>query len=174
MKDHALEMGSRSAVPDIRYRVPVTYNHLGAVYRKSSLGEPMKVFISHASEDRDLARRVRASLRAAGLQVRDEPEVLPGDNWGERLAQVLQDSDAMVILLTPNSLQAPNVSYELAYALGKQEFKGRVVPVLAAPPEQLPRDRIPWVLNKFQTVSLSEADQAEDIKKIAAVLQQAA
>ena len=43
----------------------------------------------------------------------------------------------MVVLLTSHSLDSPNISYDLSYALGKKEFKGRVIPVLAAPPTSL-------------------------------------
>ena len=130
----------------------------------------MKVFISHAFADNDLARRVAEALRSSGFQVWDESQVLPGDNWGEKLGEALRESEAMVILLTPDSLQAPNVTYELGYALGKKDFKGRVVPVLAAPPEQLPRENIPWVLRKFHMINLAE----EGLQRIAQALEEAA
>lgn len=101
------------------------------------------MFISHALADHDLARRIAGQLRASGLQVWDDSEVLPGDNWAQKVAQVLEDSNAMVVLLTPNALQSPHVASEIGYALGKKDYKGRVVTVLAAPPEELPRDKIP-------------------------------
>jgi hypothetical protein len=135
----------------------------------------MNVFISHAAADKDLARRVADVLKASGFQVWwDESQVLPGDNWGEKLGQALDTSDAMVVLLTRDSLQSPNVSYEIGYALGKKDYKGRVVPVIAAPPDQLPRDKIPWVLSKFPTVNLGEGGAEEGLRRIAQVLQEAA
>jgi hypothetical protein len=134
----------------------------------------MKIFISHSFADQELADRVAAGLKASGFQVWDESEVLPGDNWGEKLAQALQDADAMVVLLTPASLRSAKVSHELSYALGKKNYKGRVVPVLAAPPEQLPHDRIPWVLSKFRTVNLVETGPEEGVKQIAEVVREAA
>jgi hypothetical protein len=134
----------------------------------------MKVFISYAFADQDLARRVADALKSSGFQVWDLSQVLPGDNWGELLGKALQESNAMVVLLTPNALDAPNVRFEISYALGKQDYEGRVVPVFTVPPEQLPRDKIPWVLTKFRTVNLTEAGPDEGIKKIAQVLQEAA
>jgi hypothetical protein len=134
----------------------------------------MKVFISHAFADKDLAQQVADVLRASGFQVWDESQVLPGDNWGEKLAEALQDSDAMVVLLTRNSLQSPNVSYEIGYALGKKAYKDRVVPVIVGSPKQLPRDKIPWVLNRFHVIDLAETGSEEGLRRIAQVLQEAA
>jgi hypothetical protein len=134
----------------------------------------MKIFISHSFADQDLANQVAEALKASGFQVWEGSEVLPGDNWGEKLGQALEDAQAMVVLLTPDSLRSLNVRYEIDYALGKKDYKGRVVPVLAAPPDQLPHERIPWVLRKFRTVNLVETGPEEGAKQIAAVLRGAA
>jgi hypothetical protein len=45
----------------------------------------MQVFISHAAPDAKLAKRIAAVLREAGLQVWDDTQILPGDNWGRSL-----------------------------------------------------------------------------------------
>ena len=134
----------------------------------------MKVFISYAPVDAELARRVADVLRASGFQVWDNSQILPGDNWGAKLAEALQDSEAMVVLLTPNSLRSPNIQFEVGYALGNRDYKDRVVPVIAAPPEQLPDEDIPWVLNRFQVIHLNDEDRdGEGLQRIAHVLQAA-
>jgi len=99
---------------------------------------------------------------------------LPGDNWGEKLAEALQGSDAMVVLLTPNSVRAANVTAEVGYALGQKRYKGRLIPVIAASPEQLPRDDIPWVLTRMKTVTLAGVDREEGLRQIAEALRSAA
>jgi len=135
---------------------------------------PMKVFISHASTDAKLAKRVAHVLREAGFQVWDETQILPGDNWGTQLAEALQESEAMVVLLTPNSLHSPNLSHEVGYALGKEGYKGRVIPVLAASPEQLPKEDIPWILHKFHIIQLQDQEKDEEgLRSIAQALQEA-
>jgi len=134
----------------------------------------MKVFISHAAADDDLARRVADSLKRSGFLVWDISDVLPGDNWGEKLAEALQGSDAMVVLLTPNSVRAANVTAEVGYALGQKRYKGRLIPVIAASPEQLPRDDIPWVLTRMKTVTLAGVDREEGLRQIAEALRSAA
>ena len=138
----------------------------------------MKVFISHSSADADLAKRVADTLRKSGFQVwdaSDTSQVLPGDNWGEKLASALEESSAMVVLLTPNSAKSSNIMLELGYALGNMDYKGRVIPVLAATPEQLPIDQIPWVLRHFQIIRLpSEERDGKAIQQIADALLAAA
>ena len=135
---------------------------------------PMKVFISHAATDAKLAKRVAHVLREAGFQVWDETLILPGDNWGTQLAEALQESEAMVVLLTPNSLHSPNLSHELGYALGKEGYKGRVIPVLAASPEQLPKEDIPWILHKFHMIQLQDQEKDEEgLRSIVQALQEA-
>ena len=136
----------------------------------------MKVFISHASTDAKLAKCVAEVLRDAGFQVWDETQILPGDNWGGKLAEALQESEAMVVLLTPNSLHSPNLSYEVGYALGQADYKGRVIPVIAAPPEeQLSKEDIPWVLYKLHMIYLRDQERdAEGLRKIAQALKEAA
>jgi hypothetical protein len=136
----------------------------------------MKVFISHASTDAELAERVGHTLKQEGFEVWDQTEVLPGDNWGRQLGQALESSEAMVVLLTPAWLQSPSMASELGFALGNRNYEGRLIPVVAAPPEQLPRDWIPWVLRRFRILDISKRNGAgdEELSKIADALRQAA
>jgi hypothetical protein len=134
----------------------------------------MKVFLSHASADAVLAKQLAGALREAGFQVWDGSEVLPGDNPGVKLAEALEESEAMVVLLTPNSVHAPNVSLELGYALGKLDYKGRVIPVVAASPQELPLNDIPWILNRFKIIQLPQPDPEEGVETIAEALRAAA
>ena len=133
----------------------------------------MNVFISHASTDSELAQRVANALRGAGFGVWDETQILPGENWGEKLAQALQESDAMVVLLTPDAVRSPNINHDVGYALGKSNYRGRLIPVLAAPPGQLPDDQIPWILKKLPMISLRNGGE-EGLMDIVHALQKAA
>ena len=135
----------------------------------------MQVFISHAATDAKLAKRIADALREGGLQVWDDTQILPGDNWGAKLAEALQESDAMVVLLTPDSVHSPNLSYEAGYALGQEDYKGRLIPVIAAPPEKLSKEDIPWVFHKLKIIYLSDPERDEEgLRKITQVLKEAA
>jgi predicted nucleotide-binding protein len=73
----------------------------------------MKVFISHTSTDTKLARRVADTLRVAVFQVWDDTQILPGENWAESLGKALDESDAMVVLLTPSSVHSSHITHEV-------------------------------------------------------------
>ena len=62
----------------------------------------MKVFMSYSDSDAMLAARVSDALENNGLEVWDpDRELFPGDNWAAEVARALEESDAMVVLLTP-------------------------------------------------------------------------
>jgi hypothetical protein len=58
--------------------------------------------------------------------------------------------------------------------LGEEGYKGRVIPVLAASPEQLPKEDIPWILHKFHIIQLQDQEKDEEgLRSIAQALQEA-
>jgi len=133
----------------------------------------MKVFISHSHSQTDepLVRKVTAALQNAGLDVWDEHvEVFLGDNWAEKIAQALRESEAMVVLFTPNALDSKWVNHDIGYALGEYRFRNRLVTVLAGPAEKLSEDKIPWILRRFKIIKLGENGKDDHIKQIAQTL----
>jgi hypothetical protein len=89
-------------------------------------------------------------LRAAGLQVVDPVrDADPGENLFERAAKALEDAQAMVFVVSPDSIESPWTRKELEYALTQPRFEGRVVPIVARPTKTLP-----WILRKLQMVDL--------------------
>jgi hypothetical protein len=133
----------------------------------------MKVFISHSHETRTLARKVGDALKRAGLDVwNDEQEILPGDNWAEKIGQGLESSQAMVVLLTPESLNAPTVLRDIEYALGRKTFNRRLIPVLVGSEENMPSHKLPWILKHLNVIKLpANANQEEGIERITQALQ---
>ncbi len=115
----------------------------------------MKVFINYSHKDQALATELVDRLKAAGLDAWfDKLEILPGDNWAEKTSQGLKESDAMVVLLTPNALESDAVQNNISYALGDKSFSHRLVPVMVGDLESVAADRIPWILKKLKPVSL--------------------
>ena len=132
----------------------------------------MKVFISHAASDKELASRVADALDQAGLEVWNDTQILPGDNWAAKIAQAMEESQVMVLLLTPAALNSQWVNQEISYALGRQVY--RVIPVIAGPPEELPQERIPWILKRFQMFSLpSGGNDAGALQELAQAVKEA-
>lgn len=123
----------------------------------------MQVYISYARADQPLAKRVADVLRASGMTVwLGAEQILPGDNWGEHVGRALRESDAMVVLLTPNTAQSSNLEYDLGYALGSREYEGRVVAVKAGSVQELSHSEFPWILSKFPTIHLPHSGREPD------------
>ncbi len=134
----------------------------------------MRVILSHAARDSELARRIAAALTAAGLTVWDPvAEILPGDNWAAKAAQALQESEAMVVLLTPDGLESDWVRRDMEYALGEIRFKQRLIPVLVGAADQLAEQDVPWILKHLNTVRLVEDDPASAQRVAEAILKAA-
>lgn len=131
----------------------------------------MKVFISHSSKDEALARRIADVLKKEGLEVWDDREIFPGDNWAAKVAKALDESNAMVVLLTANGIASRSVRQDVSYALGEKRFKQRLIPVVVGSAEQKSGENFPWILKYLKPVRLAESDNdEEDLKQIAQLL----
>jgi hypothetical protein len=110
----------------------------------------MKVFLSYSEKDSDVAKELAAQLEKAGFDTWDPAEVrFPGDNWALRIGKALQESEAMVVLISPDSMKSKTVRQEIDYALGSSRYKGRLIPVVVKPTKDSP-----WILKKLPSVSI--------------------
>ncbi len=91
---------------------------------------------------------------------------------GKEIGKALEESQAMVVLITPNSLQSSWVHREIEYALSERHFNKRLIPVLVGSEEDLPLDRLPWILRHLQVIKVpSHGTQEQAIDKITEALQ---
>lgn len=135
----------------------------------------MKVFISHAEQDVALAKKVATVLTKAGLEVWDDQKILPGENWAERVAEALRESEAMVVLLTPDALQSNWVRHDIEYALSEKRYRKRLIPVLVSSvSEECAQEQIPWILHRLNMLKLADDNKEENLEQIAQVLLNAA
>src|SRR2546426_6577819 len=105
----------------------------------------MQVFISYSLKDQAIAKELSSGLSAEGVRVwLAAEEVLPGENLPLEIGKALRRSDALVVLLSPDSVESRGVRSEIAYALSSPKFEGRVVPVIVKPTKD-----IPWFLQTF-------------------------
>lgn len=106
----------------------------------------MKVFLSHARKDNALAHQLARQLTRGGFTVwLAEEEIAPGDNWAMKAGKALEDSDWMVILLTPAALESDCLRQDIEFALGARKYEGRVFSVFVGPPLQAGK-HMPWIL----------------------------
>lgn len=129
----------------------------------------MKVFLSHSHSDAPLAARMSTELEKNGFQVWNaERDLLPGDNWAEKVARALKESKAMVVLLTPATMESPWVKKEIEYALGSKNYSNRLIPVIVGDPAKIPTSDIPWILHKFRWFDITDSDiDPPKVKEIA-------
>lgn len=132
----------------------------------------MKVFISHSHETTDLARKVGEALQRKGWDVWHDEMILPGQNWAEEIARELKESEAMVVLLTPEALKSPTVRREIDFALTNKSFSKRLIPVIVGPDEPRTWEKAPWIFRHLNVINLpAYGRQEEGIRRITQALQ---
>lgn len=128
-----------------------------------------KVFISHASEDKErFVLKFYERLRARGIDAWiDHWEMLPGDSLVDKIFnEGLKPADAVVVVLSNASITKPWVEKELAVALVKNIVdKKRLIPV------RLDNCNIPECLRDLLYQSIRELDNydAEFDRIVAAI-----
>jgi nucleoside 2-deoxyribosyltransferase len=118
---------------------------------------PRHIFLSYASGDRQIARKLRASLsRWTHAQVFTPEDLDIGDRVDMRLRNELSRSDVFVILLSPASVSSPWVLHELgaAWALKKP---------IAAVTTTANEPKVP--VNVDSWISMEEIDDPEAMKR---------
>lgn len=104
------------------------------------------VFISYSRKDEEFARRLAAALSNHGFQVWIDIEDIPaGMKWSRAIQKGLDDANAMVVLISPDSMASTNVEDEWQYFLDQHK---PVIPVLVRPA------KVHFQLSRIQYVDL--------------------
>jgi len=130
-----------------------------------------RIFISYAAADKRSAQQLAEALRGESLDVWTDESLSPGENWRERIADALAQSDAMVVLLTPRSVESELVLRDVEYALSSKRFENRLIPVVIGEERAPWLDKAPWVLKHLLMVSSPSAAKAS--KRVADALKKA-
>lgn len=124
----------------------------------------MKVFISYADQDKEVAQDLASRLSEAGLQVwYDADQLHPGDNWGLQIGKALEDSDAMVVLISPAAMGSRRVREEIDFALTARSYCDRLIPVQV---KTVAPESVPWILLKLGLIRYGQNNRAEAVRKI--------
>lgn len=125
------------------------------------------VFLSHASADKPLARRLARDLRAAGLAVwLDQWVIGVGESFEQHIAQGLADTRFVVVLLTPAAVRSEWVDREWRSRF-EDEARSRqvhIVPVRGEPCE------MPDFLAQRRPVDLSAGSYPLGLRHLLALL----
>ncbi len=126
---------------------------LGTPPRRRADAKPSnrRIFISHASEDRRLAREVAAILRRQGWEPwLDESDIRGGAQWAASIQQALRSCSVVVLLVTADSVSKEWVLDEI------QAARNLRVPIIPAVLEfvRLP-DELQFMLQRTESVDVS-------------------
>jgi hypothetical protein len=130
-------------------------SRLVAVYNSG-----MRIFISHAAQDKELASQLADRLSHAGFAVWNATqEIAPGDNWAKETGRALEESDVMVALITPGALESESLRGDIQYGLTSKKFEHRLLPVLVGFVVFTAGKEVPWILLRMDPVYLESASQ---------------
>jgi len=106
----------------------------------------MRIFLSHANEDKAVAESIAFSLRNRGHEVfLDRDDLPPGASYDQRIERAVKDSEIFIFLISPDSIADGRYTLtELSFARRKwKDPSGRLLPVMA---RKTPIDQIPSYL----------------------------
>jgi hypothetical protein len=86
------------------------------------------VFISYSRKDIEFVRRLDAELKRRDRKAWVDWEgIWPGDKWENRIYKAIEDTNAFIFVLTPDSVSSEVCEKEIAHAAANNK---RLVPVL--------------------------------------------
>jgi hypothetical protein len=128
----------------------------------------VKVFVSYSRRDTEFVERLDRDLTALGYDTWVDLEDIVGsgqDRWRRSIVSAIRGSEAMVLVLSPNSIHSANVERELSVAADNGK---RVIPVIYRPCE-LP-DAFVYELAGVQHIDFSVLAFEEGVRQLAAQL----
>lgn len=89
---------------------------------RAALDKQGTVFISYSRRDIDVAERFCAALEVAGFNVwLDKKGISLGDEWPEKLANAINECDAVLMLVSESSVQSEYTLREVLYAMKRKK-----------------------------------------------------
>jgi formylglycine-generating enzyme required for sulfatase activity len=128
---------------------------------------PLKVFLCHASADKQKVRELYRYLRRRGIKPWfDEVDLVGGQDWQVEIPKALTSSDAIIICLSKNSVDKEGyIQKEIRYALDKalEMPEGRIFLI----PVKFEECEVPFSLSRYQWVDLAvEAGYSKMMKAL--------
>src|SRR5262245_3431180 len=103
----------------------------GGPMAERGIGRKLKVFISYSRKDIVFANGLAASLNKAGFDpLVDRESIEPGEPWQQRLAHLLVQADAVVFIISPDSVRSPHCVWETDEA---ERLSKRLLPIAYRP-----------------------------------------
>jgi len=92
---------------------------------------PLEAFLSHSSEDRDVAENIAGVLREHRIPAFYSPANIVGaQQWQDEILIALNRCDWFLVLLSPASINSMWVRRETSYALADPRYEAKIVPLI--------------------------------------------
>jgi TIR domain len=126
-----------------------------------------QVFISHSSDDREVANAVCAALEGEGNPCWIAPrDILPGANWGEAICDAIASSRLLLLVYSTRANQSQQVARELEIATAEK------VPILPFRIENVPISRsLRFFLAAQQWLDASEGPLEQHLPRLTAAVE---
>jgi WD40 repeat protein len=116
-----------------------------------------QVFVSYSDQDKETMEKIRSSLRRESLTVwTNKTDIQTGEDFQSAIDRGIEQTDNLVYLLSPDSIESEYVRKELEYAVS---LKKRIIPVLV---RETPPDEIPKALQGVQYIDLTDNVKEDD------------
>jgi hypothetical protein len=122
-----------------------------------------RIFISYSRNDVEFARKLAQSLSEMGEDIWIDVEDIPaGMNWSSAIQQGLHICDAMLVILSPDSVSSSNVADEWQYY---HDQRKPIIPVLWKPAE------VHYQLRRIQYIDFHTQNYETALKQLQTAIQ---
>src|SRR5687768_3290646 len=112
------------------------------------MADKSKIFLSYSRRDIQIATALTKDLEALGVNVwMDRHDISIGERWSAAIQKALEDSYAMVLVLSPDSMTSTNVEDEFTYFMDNRK---PIVPVMVRP------TKVHYQLHRLQWIDFTE------------------
>jgi WD40 repeat protein len=95
----------------------------------SSKESRIKVFLSYSRVDVGFADRLEPELKSKGIEILiDRSQIYAFEDWWKRIENLITSADAVIVVLSPESIQSEVVKKEIAFAASLNK---RLAPIVA-------------------------------------------
>ncbi len=108
----------------------------------------MNLFLSYCHKDHIVADRVDSNLMSVGINViRDIRDFSTYASLKQLMAQSVDDSDKMVLIVSDSYLKSKNCMFEILEVMRARDYGKQVIPIILSDAEKIfsPKDRIEYI-----------------------------
>lgn len=127
---------------------------MAARKRSARRRRPVEAFLSRAEADRGRTARLEQALARHDVAVWTAAANVRGAQaWHDEIGEALRRCDWFLLALSKRSVSSEWVKRELLFALQRETYRGRIVPIVLD--KNCDVDALSWTLGSFQMVDFT-------------------